>query len=205
MNRFLETVLILLISPIWLPLWPLVWLTVRLSLGTPVFFVQARSGRGGKVFDIVKFRSMSDARDASGALLPDDRRVTRAGRVLRLLRLDELPQLWSILRGDMALVGPRPLLPGTLRSFGTAGFVRGSVRPGLTGWAQVSGNTALTDREKLELDLWYVAHRSTLLDLRILAETVAVVIFRERRKPARIALAADWAAGMARTPTADCT
>lgn len=204
MNRFLETTLILIAAPIWLPLWPLVWIIVRLTSGAPAFFVQARSGCGGVVFEIVKFRTMTDARDAGGVLLPDARRITRAGRLLRALRLDELPQLVSILRGDMALVGPRPLLPRTVRSFGSEGEVRGSVRPGLTGWAQVSGNTALTDREKLELDLWYVAHRSTLLDLRILAETLAVVAFRERRRPARIARASDWVAGTVPAQTAGC-
>lgn len=205
MNRFLETALILIVAPVWLPLLPLVWLAVRISMGRPVFFRQTRSGRDGVAFVIPKFRTMTDARGPSGALLPDARRITRTGRVLRALRLDELPQIGVILRGDMALVGPRPLLPETIRGFGAAGVFRGSVRPGLTGWAQVSGNTALTDREKLELDLWYVAHRSMLLDLRILAETLAVIALGERRKPARIALAAGLAAGIAHGQTAGYT
>lgn len=195
MNRLLELCVVLIAAPVWLALLPVVWLATRALLGAPVFFGQIRAGRGGRPFRIVKFRSMTDARDAEGRLLPDALRLTRAGRAMRALRLDELPQLIAILRGDMALVGPRPLLPQTVEAFGARGRLRGSVRPGLTGWAQVSGNTALTDAEKLDLDLWYVAHRSLALDLRILAETVAVAALGERRRADRIAAAARWAEG----------
>ena len=154
--------------------------------GRPVFFRQTRVGKGGSRFSILKFRTMTDAADASGQLLPEDRRMTVAGRILRRLRLDELPQVYSIARGDMAFVGPRPLLPATIDGFGALGALRCSVRPELTGWAQVSGNTRLTDREKLALDIWYVDHRSLLLDLRILLSTVLALIRGERVDDERV-------------------
>lgn len=153
---------------------------IRVALGSPVLFVQPRAGIGGRPFRLVKFRTMTDARDRHGALLPDERRLTPLGRLLRRTRLDELPELWNILKGEMALVGPRPLLPATVAGFGEAGQRRGAVRPGLTGWAQVNGNTLLSDEDKLALDLWYVDHRSPWLDARILAKTVVVVLLGER-------------------------
>lgn len=164
------------------------------GLGRPLVFRQHRVGRGGVEIVVPKFRTMSDARDAGGALLPDDRRQTGTTRLIRRLRLDELPQLWTILRGRMALVGPRPLLAATVEGFGVAGHMRNSVCPGLTGWAQVSGNTRLSDAEKLALDLWYVAHRSPALDLRILFATIGVAIRGERRDEARLRAAHDWLA-----------
>jgi lipopolysaccharide/colanic/teichoic acid biosynthesis glycosyltransferase len=144
-----------------------------------VLFCQRRSGRDGEVFEMLKFRSMTDARDNSGALLPDADRLTASGRFLRRSRLDELPGLLSIVRGDMALVGPRPLLPETIASMGAEGRRRGTVRPGLTGWAQVNGNALLTNEDKLSLDLWYIANRSLRLDLAIIARTVAVIFAGE--------------------------
>ncbi|QIG47853.1 sugar transferase [Nordella sp. HKS 07] len=150
------------------------------SLGRPLLFRQLRSGLGGRPFTVVKFRTMHEARDASGQLLPDSARETSLTRLIRRLRLDEIPQLMSILDGNMSFVGPRPLLPTTIAAFGGLGQVRGSVRPGLTGWAQVNGNTCLTDKEKLALDLWYVDNRSVLLDLRILLLTVSVIVRGER-------------------------
>ena len=161
-------------------------------LGWPVMFRQTRAGKDGRIIVLSKFRTMTDARDASGTLLPDDLRQTPLTRLIRRLRLDELPQLIAVLRGQMALVGPRPLLPGTVAGFGGLGVLRNSVRPGLTGWAQVSGNTRLTDEEKLALDLWYVAHRDLALDLRILAETVLVPIRGEIRREPRLRSAQRW-------------
>ena len=135
---------------------------------------------------------MTDAVDGSGQPLPDAHRETRTTRLLRRLRLDELPQLLIIARGDMAFVGPRPLLPGTINAFGDLGLARCAVRPGLTGWAQIHGNTKLGAREKLALDLWYIRHRSVALDLRILLMTARTLIFGERVSDdhVRIAIAA---------------
>jgi lipopolysaccharide/colanic/teichoic acid biosynthesis glycosyltransferase len=163
-----------------LPIIVVVAVVVRVGLGAPILFTQRRSGRGGHDFRMLKFRSMSDARDASGKLLPDEERLTALGRFLRRSRLDEIPGLLSIVRGDMALVGPRPLLPETIIDMGTLGRQRGSVRPGLTGWAQVNGNALLTNEDKLALDLWYIQHRSLALDLAIIIRTVRVVLSGER-------------------------
>jgi lipopolysaccharide/colanic/teichoic acid biosynthesis glycosyltransferase len=157
-----------------------VGLSVAATMGRPVLFIQQRSGRGGAPFLMIKFRTMSDARDRDGRLLEDAARVTKLGRFLRRTRLDELPGLWNILTGDMALVGPRPLLPVTIESLGEAGRMRGAVRPGLTGWAQVNGNTLLDEADKVALDLWYVANASFWLDLRIMAKTLAVVLLGEK-------------------------
>lgn len=162
------------------------------SLGPPLLFTQHRVGLQGRVFVIRKFRTMTDRRDDTGILLPDAQRVTPLTTLLRRSRLDETPQLFSILSGGMALVGPRPLMAPSIARFGALGAKRCSVRPGLTGWAQVSGNSLLDERDKLSLDLWYVAHRSFALDLRILVETVAVALFGERVNPARIARAQGW-------------
>ncbi|WGH78709.1 sugar transferase [Jannaschia ovalis] len=156
-------------------------LVVRWQLGS-----QTRAGQGGRPFRVWKFRSMTDARDARGELLPDDSRQTAVTRLLRRTRLDETPQLLNILRRDMALVGPRPLRPDTIAKAGARGERRSRVRPGMTGWAQISGNTKLSEDEKFALDLWYVDHRSFLLDLRILLETVLVILQGERRNAARL-------------------
>ncbi|RZK02299.1 MAG: sugar transferase [Novosphingobium sp.] len=154
---------------------------VRCALGSPVMFRQERAGKRGRPFTMVKFRTMTNARDAEGRLLPDRERTPATGRFLRRTRLDELPELWSIARGEMAFIGPRPLLPETIVGAGSRGRLRGLVLPGLTGWAQVNGNASLTNDEKIELDLWYIRNRSLALDLRIFAKTVAVVVRGERK------------------------
>jgi lipopolysaccharide/colanic/teichoic acid biosynthesis glycosyltransferase len=151
-------------------------------------------GLGGEEFRLIKFRSMTDARDGAGCPLPDERRLTALGRLMRRTRLDELPELWNILKGEMSLIGPRPLLPATLAGFGEAGRRRGEVRPGLTGWAQVNGNTLLTDEDKLALDLWYIDHRSLRVDALILLRTVRVMLFGEKVAVAEL----EWARGHAR-------
>lgn len=163
------------------PVMLILGIVVRCALGGPVLFRQRRSGLSGRVFTLVKFRTMTDARGGDGELLPDDARTPRIGWWLRRTRLDELPELWNILRGEMAFVGPRPLLPATISHAGAQGRARGRVLPGLTGWAQVNGNTKLTNEEKIELDLWYVRNRSIRLDLLILLKTVMVVLRGERR------------------------
>ncbi|MFL5383159.1 MAG: sugar transferase [Longimicrobiaceae bacterium] len=154
-------------------------LAVALFLGRPVLFRQVRPGLGGRPFGLVKFRTMTDARGPDGALLPDAERMTPFGRWLRRSSLDELPQLWNVLRGDMSLVGPRPLLMQYLPLYSAEQARRHEVRPGITGWAQVRGRNALAWDDRFALDLWYVDHRSLLLDLRILALTVARVVRRD--------------------------
>lgn len=174
--RLLAIVLLAVLAPLML----LLALGVFASVGSPVLFRQTRSGQGGRTFAMLKFRSMHDAKDADGVLLPDDRRVTAFGRFLRRSRLDELPGLANIVTGDIAFVGPRPLLPETIRDLGPKGVVRGTVKPGLTGWSQVNGNTKLPLDRKVELDLWYIANRSRWLDLRILARTFSVMTLGEK-------------------------
>ncbi len=149
---------------------------VRSRLGSPVLFVQARTGVEGRLFHLYKFRTMTEARDATGALLPDHARMTPYGRFLRSSSLDELPELFNVLKGDMSLVGPRPLLPHYLGLYDQRQRRRHEVRPGITGWCQVKGRNALSWEDKLELDVWYVEHWSLALDLRILAATVRAVL-----------------------------
>jgi sugar transferase EpsL len=155
------------------------YLRVRRVLGTPVLFTQERPGFHGRPFRLVKFRTMNDARDTAGNLLPDAERLTPFGRWLRATSLDELPELWNVLRGDMSLVGPRPLLMQYLNRYSPEQARRHEVRPGITGYAQVNGRNAISWEEKLTLDGWYVDHRSVWLDVRILALTVWKVLRRE--------------------------
>ena len=172
--------------PLALPVMAAIAGAIRLTDGTPILFRQVRVTRGRRRFELIKFRTMSDARDAQGRLLPDSMRTTRLGRFLRRSRLDELPQLWNILTGAMSLIGPRPLLPPTIEEAGEAGWRRCEVKPGLTGWAQVNGNTLLGEQDKFTLDLWYIANRSLRLDLIILIRTIAVTLRGERFNPASI-------------------
>ncbi len=152
---------------------------VRLTMGAPVFFRQKRPGKNEAPFDCIKFRTMNDARDVKGRLKPDEERLTRVGKFLRASSIDELPQLWSVLRGDMSLVGPRPLLMRYLDRYSHEQHRRHDVMPGITGWAAVNGRNALSWDEKFALDLWYVDHWSPLLDLTILAKTAVGVLRRE--------------------------
>jgi lipopolysaccharide/colanic/teichoic acid biosynthesis glycosyltransferase len=152
---------------------------VRVLLGSPVCFTQLRPGLGGKPFRMIKFRTMTDARDAHGELLPDEQRLTRFGRMLRASSLDELPELWNVLKGDMSLVGPRPLLMEYLPLYSPEQARRHEVRPGITGWAQINGRNAISWEQKFALDVWYVEHRSVWLDMKILALTAWRVLRRE--------------------------
>lgn len=160
------------------PLALLAW-QVRRKLGSPVLFTQVRPGLHGKPFRMVKFRTMTDERNASGALLPDAQRLTPFGRFLRSSSLDELPELWNVLRGEMSLVGPRPLLMEYLPLYSPEQARRHEVRPGITGWAQVNGRNAISWADKFALDVWYVDHRSLWLDVRILWLTVRKVLVRD--------------------------
>ena len=161
------------------PVMAAVALAVRVDLGAPVVFTQQRPGLGGRPFRLVKFRTMRDAVDAQGVPLPDGQRITRLGQFLRAASLDELPELWNVLRGDMSLVGPRPLLMRYLPRYTSEQARRHEVPPGITGWAQINGRNAITWEQKFALDVWYVDHRTLALDLRILAATLLKVVQRE--------------------------
>ena len=154
-------------------------LLVRIKLGSPIIFHQERPGKSEKIFRLYKFRSMTDECDENGNLLPDDERLTRFGRTLRSTSLDELPELWNILRGDMSIVGPRPLLVKYLPLYNEEQRHRHDVRPGLTGWAQANGRNAISWEEKFKLDVWYVQHISFLVDVKVIFMTVKKVFCRD--------------------------
>lgn len=147
--------------------------------GAGAFFTQERPGRNGKIFKVIKFKTMTDERDVNGDLLPDEQRLTKVGKFIRSTSVDELPQLINVLRGDMALIGPRPLLPQYLPLYNKEQARRHEVRPGITGWAQVNGRNAISWAKKFELDVWYVDHCSFILDLRIIVLTIKKVFVRE--------------------------
>ena len=155
-----------------------VWLHLA-NKGAGAFFLQERPGKNGKIFRVIKFKTMTDERDAKGNLLPDADRLTKAGRFVRSTSIDELPQLINVLKGDMSLVGPRPLLPEYLSLYTKEQARRHEVRPGITGWAQVNGRNAISWARKFELDVWYVDHSSFLLDSKIIFLTIKKVFARE--------------------------
>lgn len=179
MKRILDLTISLLALILLSPVLAIVAIFVRLKLGSPVVFRQVRPGLHGKPFEMLKFRSMSNAVDAQGNLLPDSVRLTRFGRFLRSTSLDELPALWNVIKGDMSLVGPRPLLMEYLPLYSDFQMRRHEARPGITGWAQVNGRNALSWEDRFKLDVWYIENRSLLLDLHILWLTVRKVIKRE--------------------------
>lgn len=166
---------LVLLSPILL----IVWVMVRRDMGSPVLFRQTRPGLNGQPFQMVKFRTMRDATDSSGNPLPDSERLTNFGRFLRSSSLDELPELWNVLRGDMSLVGPRPLLMEYLSLYSPKQARRHEVRPGVTGWAQINGRNSVSWDEKFEFDVWYVNYRTFWLDLKIIWLTIRKVFKRD--------------------------
>jgi len=174
LDILVATVALIMLSPVFL----ILALVVRLRMGTPVLFRQRRPGVGGEPFELIKFRSMTDARNARGELLPDEQRLPATGRLLRSSSLDELPELWNVLRGDMSLVGPRPLLMEYLPLYSSRQARRHNVRPGLTGWAQINGRNSLSWEDKFELDVWYVENQSLCLDCRIILRTIWQVLAR---------------------------
>ena len=178
-KRLIDIVLsligLVLLSPVFL----IVYCLVRLKLGNPVFFKQQRPGRFSKPFELIKFRTMLDLKNAEGHTLPDGERLGPFGRKLRVTSLDELPELWNVLKGDMSLVGPRPLLMEYFPLYSKEQRRRMNVRPGLTGWAQVNGRNALSWEQKFDLDVWYVDNQSTLLDIKIIIMTIFKVLSRE--------------------------
>jgi lipopolysaccharide/colanic/teichoic acid biosynthesis glycosyltransferase len=175
-SRLAALVLLIALSPLLLVL----GLACLASQGSPVLFRQKRAGKDCETFELLKFRTMRDAYNEAGEPLPDEMRVTLIGRFLRRSRLDELPGLVNVARGEMAFVGPRPLLPHTIEDLGARGRERCTVKPGLTGWSQVNGNTLLSLDQKVELDLWYIRNRRPSLDAKILLRTVLVMIGGEK-------------------------
>lgn len=175
LDIFISAVALILLSPV------ILWTSwkVRKHLGSPVVFRQSRPGLNAKPFELVKFRSMRDATDSLGNPLPDAERITSFGHFLRASSLDELPELWSVLKGDMSLVGPRPLLNEYLPFYSAEQARRHHVRPGITGWAQVNGRNSLSWEDKFKLDIWYVDNHTVWLDIKILFMTVKKVLVRE--------------------------
>lgn len=167
---------IIIISPLFL-LVALALLIAHKSING-VFFFQARPGKDGNIYKVIKFKTMNDRKDADGKLLPDAERLTSIGRFVRSLSIDELPQLFNVLKGDMSLIGPRPLLPKYLPLYSKEQYRRHEVRPGITGWAQVNGRNNISWKKKFELDVWYVDHVSCWLDIKILVITVMKVVMR---------------------------
>lgn len=175
-KRLLDFILSLLALLILLPVLVILGVLVRTFLGTPILFIQQRPGVNGKIFRLYKFRSMTDRKDKEGKLLPDGERLTRFGKFLRASSLDELPELVNILKGDMSIVGPRPLLVQYLDRYNNFQKRRHEVRPGITGLAQVNGRNALSWKKKFQYDVWYVDHVSFLLDVKIIMQTIKVVL-----------------------------
>lgn len=178
-SRLLDLTIIVIFLPFVLPLIGCIFLVIKWKIGAPVFFRQARPGLNCKPFEMIKFRTMNNGIDSNGVLLPDARRLSNFGKFLRSSSLDELPELWNVFKGDMSLVGPRPLLMEYLPLYSSVEARRHEVRPGITGWAQVNGRNALTWQEKFKLDVWYVDNRSIGLDLKILWITLRKVVVRE--------------------------
>ncbi|MHC1714454.1 MAG: sugar transferase [Acidaminococcaceae bacterium] len=178
-KRFLDIILSFLALLILAPLLLIVFLLIKIKLGSPVLFKQERPGLNGIIFEILKFRTMTDETDENGKLLPDSERLTSFGKFLRSTSIDELPELINILRGDMSIVGPRPLLVKYLPLYNNEQKHRHDVRPGLTGYAQAHGRNALTWEEKFEMDVWYVAHISFKTDVKIIIDTINAVLTHE--------------------------
>ncbi len=162
----------------WLLIIIAIWLHFA-NKGAGVFFTQERPGKNAKIFKVIKFKTMTDERDAEGNLLPDAQRLTKVGKFVRSTSIDELPQLFNVFKGDMALIGPRPLLPEYLPRYSPEHSHRHDIRPGITGWAQVNGRTNISWKDKLDYDIWYVNHVSLWLDLKIIFMTIRNVIKRE--------------------------
>jgi lipopolysaccharide/colanic/teichoic acid biosynthesis glycosyltransferase len=178
-KRLFDLTLILLSLPLLLPLyWIVAWL-VRSKLGAPILFRQIRPGKDAKPFEMIKFRTMTDERDSNGELLSDSVRLTKFGQFLRSSSLDELPELWNVVKGEMSLVGPRPLLMEYITFYSPEQARRHAMRPGVSGWAQVNGRNAISWEEKFKLDVWYVDNRSFWLDIKVICLTLKKVIVRD--------------------------
>jgi sugar transferase EpsL len=177
-------ILLSLISILFLfPIFVVVFIAVKINLGAPVLFIQSRAGQFGKPFRMLKFRSMTDKIDSNGNLLPDESRLSHFGKFLRSTSLDEIPSLWSVLKGDMSLVGPRPLLLEYTKYYSNEQTRRLQVKPGITGWAQVNGRNAISWEEKFIYDTWYVDNKSLWLDIKIIWLTVKKILVKEGISP----------------------
>lgn len=179
-KRVIDFILVFVVLAI---IWPILllialWLHFA-NKGSGAFFMQERPGKGGRIFKVIKFKTMTDERDAAGNLLPDAERLTKVGRFVRSTSIDELPQLFNVLKGDMALIGPRPLLPQYLPLYNKEQARRHEVRPGITGWAQVNGRNAISWTRKFELDVWYVDHCTLWIDIKIIFVTIKNVLMRK--------------------------
>ena len=179
MKRLLDIIISLSALILLAPLYAIIGYKVKKNLGSPILFKQTRPGLHAQPFDMIKFRTMKDATDASGNLLPDSMRMTAFGKMLRSSSLDELPELWNVLKGDMSLVGPRPLLMEYVPLYNKEQTRRHEMRPGITGWAQINGRNAISWEEKFQLDVWYVDNHSIWLDLKILLLTLKKVFIKE--------------------------
>ncbi|MDO7283906.1 sugar transferase [Shouchella clausii] len=176
-KRLIDIILALIILIVTSPIILITSILIKINMGSPVFFKQKRPGLNSEIFTIYKFKTMTEKRDEMGVLLPDEKRLTKLGRVLRKLSVDELPQLINVIRGDLSLVGPRPLLVEYLELYSPKQARRHNVKPGITGWAQVNGRNGISWEEKLDLDVWYVDNQSLWLDFKILALTI-IKIFK---------------------------
>ncbi|MFZ3192778.1 MAG: sugar transferase [Moraxellaceae bacterium] len=179
MKRLVDLILGLIATVLLSPILIITAILVSRKLGSPIFFTQVRPGKDGKPFKMVKFRTMRDAIDAQGNPLPDAERLTPFGRRLRSTSIDELPELWNVIKGEMSLVGPRPLLMEYLPLYSPEQATRHDLKPGMTGWAQINGRNAISWEDKFKLDTWYVQHQSLWLDIRIMALTVKKVLVRD--------------------------
>ena len=179
MKRLLDIIISLSALILLAPLYAIIGYKVKKNLGSPILFKQTRPGLHAQPFDMIKFRTMKDATDASGNLLPDSMRMTAFGKMLRSSSLDELPELWNVLKGDMSLVGPRPLLMEYVPLYNKEQTKRHEMRPGITGWAQINGRNAISWEEKFQLDVWYVDNHSIRLDFKILLLTLKKVFIKE--------------------------
>lgn len=178
-KRIIDIIVALIALILLLPVILVLCIMVKMKLGSPVFFSQERPGLNEKIFKMYKFRSMTDDRDDSGMLLPDAQRLTPFGKFLRSSSLDELPELWNVLKGEMSLVGPRPLRVSYLPLYNSVQRKRHNLRPGITGWAQVNGRNTVSWEEKFEMDVWYVENQNLLLDIKIILKTLGVVLKRD--------------------------
>ncbi|MGN9161706.1 sugar transferase [Clostridium sulfidigenes] len=178
-KRIFDVAISILGLIILLPMLIIIALIIKIILGKPIFFIQERVGKRNKTFKMIKFRTMKDIKDESGKVLPDEKRHTTIGKTLRALSLDEIPELINVIKGDMSLVGPRPLLKEYLSLYSQEQLKRHQVLPGITGWAQINGRNAISWTEKFKLDIWYVCNWSLLLDLKILFLTIYKVIKKD--------------------------
>lgn len=179
LKRLLDIIIASIALILLSPLYALVAYKVRKNLGSPVIFRQVRPGLHGKPFEMIKFRTMTDERDAQGNLLPNEDRLPKFGKMLRATSLDEMPELWNVIKGDMSIVGPRPLLMDYLPLYNEEQAKRHNVRPGMTGYAQVNGRNSISWEEKFKLDTWYVENQSIWLDFKIMFQTVKKVLIKE--------------------------